>query len=309
MNRRHRCVKISSSKSLTWWTGPPLDLLAPLHAVSDEVTVQHSHIHTDTQRATLGHSPLLPTGGFFMPPSPESITRLPLSASWGGRIDSDKQMKQWQQGTVGCTGDTDRVWEKDKQRNMPAGKVASTVWLTLKESARFMLNSLDSQSDGAAYTSVTFISSGNVFYLVFFFLSVALVEELLKTPVVRVAGAGWSSWETWSSCSQSCAKGYRTRRRTCAGPEGKSAPVACRGSPVEYQDCNVQSCPGEWRHGQFVFRNGCLWSDWIVMVYSRCSGVTFAIPFFYPVFTGQRCFSLLANIVEKSKDFTWFLPL
>ncbi|XP_054871102.1 semaphorin-5B isoform X1 [Amphiprion ocellaris] len=85
-----------------------------------------------------------------------------------------------------------------------------------------------------------------------------LVEELLKTPVVRVASLGWSSWETWSSCSHSCAKGYRTRRRTCAGPEGKSAPVACRGSPIEYQDCNVQACPvkGVWS----------CWSSW-----SQCS--------------------------------------
>ncbi|XP_044071692.1 semaphorin-5B isoform X2 [Siniperca chuatsi] len=85
-----------------------------------------------------------------------------------------------------------------------------------------------------------------------------LVEELLKTPVVRVAGAGWSSWETWSTCSQSCAKGYRTRWRSCAGPEGKSAPVACRGSPVDYQDCNVQACPvkGAWS----------CWSSW-----SQCS--------------------------------------
>ncbi|XP_047193282.1 semaphorin-5B isoform X2 [Scophthalmus maximus] len=82
----------------------------------------------------------------------------------------------------------------------------------------------------------------------------SLVEELLKMPVVRAAGSGWSSWETWSSCSQSCAKGYRTRRRSCAGPEGKSAPVACRGSPVEYQDCNVQACPvkGAWS----------CWSSW-----------------------------------------------
>ncbi|XP_072253653.1 semaphorin-5B isoform X2 [Leuresthes tenuis] len=86
----------------------------------------------------------------------------------------------------------------------------------------------------------------------------SLVEELLKTPVLRMAGVGWSSWETWSSCTQSCAKGYRTRRRTCAGPEGKSAPVACRGSPVEYQDCNVQPCPvkGSWS----------CWSPW-----SQCS--------------------------------------
>lgn len=85
-----------------------------------------------------------------------------------------------------------------------------------------------------------------------------LVEELLKTPVVRVAGNSWSSWDTWSSCSQSCSKGYRIRRRSCSGPEGKSAPVACRGSPVEYQDCNVQPCPvkGAWS----------CWSSW-----SQCS--------------------------------------
>ncbi|KAK0151269.1 Semaphorin-5B [Merluccius polli] len=86
-----------------------------------------------------------------------------------------------------------------------------------------------------------------------------LVDDLLKAPVVRSGGgAGWSSWETWSTCSQSCSKGYRTRRRSCGGPEGKSAPAACRGSPVEYQDCNVQACPvhGAWS----------CWSSW-----SQCS--------------------------------------
>ncbi|XP_061647675.1 semaphorin-5B isoform X9 [Phyllopteryx taeniolatus] len=86
-----------------------------------------------------------------------------------------------------------------------------------------------------------------------------LVEELLRTPLVRGSSApGWSSWDSWSACSQSCSKGYRTRRRSCAGLEGKSAPVACRGSPVEYQDCNVQACPvkGAWS----------CWSPW-----SECS--------------------------------------
>ncbi|KAF7647543.1 hypothetical protein LDENG_00170820 [Lucifuga dentata] len=80
------------------------------------------------------------------------------------------------------------------------------------------------------------------------FLCAALVQELLDTPGIRVADAGWSSWETWSSCSQSCSKGYRTRRRTCTGPEGKSSLNTCRGSPVEYQDCNIQACPGEPGH-------------------------------------------------------------
>ena len=85
----------------------------------------------------------------------------------------------------------------------------------------------------------------------------ALVEDLLKTPVVRIAGAGWSSWETWSSCSQSCAKGYRTRRRTCATAEGKSSPVSCRGSPIEYQDCNIQACPGESKNTVHVCLQYC----------------------------------------------------
>ncbi|XP_031440888.1 semaphorin-5B isoform X3 [Clupea harengus] len=74
----------------------------------------------------------------------------------------------------------------------------------------------------------------------------ALVDELLKTPVVRLTGSAWSSWETWSSCTQDCAKGYRTRRRSCSTAEGKGNPSACRGSPVEYQDCNPQPCPGGW---------------------------------------------------------------
>uniref|UniRef100_A0A673K4J7 Semaphorin-5B-like n=1 Tax=Sinocyclocheilus rhinocerous TaxID=307959 RepID=A0A673K4J7_9TELE len=73
----------------------------------------------------------------------------------------------------------------------------------------------------------------------------SLVEELLKTPGVRLTGSGWSSWDMWSACTQDCAKGYRTRKRTCTSAEGKSVPTACRGSPVEYQDCNPQLCQGD----------------------------------------------------------------
>lgn len=72
----------------------------------------------------------------------------------------------------------------------------------------------------------------------------ALVDELIRTPGVRLAGYSWSLWESWSACSQECAKGYRSRKRTCAAMDGKSTPNACRGTPVEYQDCNPQPCPG-----------------------------------------------------------------
>ncbi|XP_027020314.1 semaphorin-5B isoform X2 [Tachysurus fulvidraco] len=74
----------------------------------------------------------------------------------------------------------------------------------------------------------------------------SLVDELLRTPGVRLSGSSWSLWESWTTCSQECAKGYRSRKRTCTGMDGNNSPNACRGSPVEYQDCNPQPCPGGW---------------------------------------------------------------
>ncbi|MFT7807873.1 semaphorin-5B-like [Arapaima gigas] len=81
-----------------------------------------------------------------------------------------------------------------------------------------------------------------------------LVEDLLKSgrPPARGGAAGWSPWETWSTCSKDCARGFRTRKRTCPSPP------ACSGSAVEYQECNPQPCPvkGAWS----------CWSSW-----SQCS--------------------------------------
>ncbi len=75
----------------------------------------------------------------------------------------------------------------------------------------------------------------------------ALVEDLVKTSgrtLSQPQGVRWGSWETWSSCSQQCSRGFRTRKRSCSTAEGRTNPSACVGSPVEYQDCNTQPCPG-----------------------------------------------------------------
>lgn len=79
----------------------------------------------------------------------------------------------------------------------------------------------------------------------------ALVEDLVKSsgraPVVP-QGARWGLWETWSVCSQTCARGFRTRKRLCSTPHGRTNPYSCVGSPVEYQDCGLEPCPvnGGW---------------------------------------------------------------
>ncbi|KAL6456161.1 hypothetical protein MHYP_G00360120 [Metynnis hypsauchen] len=87
-----------------------------------------------------------------------------------------------------------------------------------------------------------------------------LVEDLVRVsrPPNRIQGATWSPWETWSSCSKECSRGFRTRKRSCLAPDGKSSPFSCNGTPVEYQDCNTQPCPvkGAWS----------CWSSW-----SECS--------------------------------------
>lgn len=75
----------------------------------------------------------------------------------------------------------------------------------------------------------------------------AVVEDLVKTSgqtLSQPQGVHWGPWEMWSSCSQPCSKGFRTRKRSCATTEGRTNPSACIGTPVEYQDCNAQPCPG-----------------------------------------------------------------
>lgn len=64
-----------------------------------------------------------------------------------------------------------------------------------------------------------------------------------RTPA-QPQGTRWGAWETWSTCSQQCSRGFRTRKRSCSTAEGRTNPSACVGSPVEYQDCNTQPCPG-----------------------------------------------------------------
>ncbi|XP_068165497.1 semaphorin-5B-like isoform X2 [Antennarius striatus] len=85
----------------------------------------------------------------------------------------------------------------------------------------------------------------------------ALVVDSVKTSgpaLPQHQSVRWGSWETWSSCSQQCSGGFRTRKRNCLTAEGRTNLSACRGSPVEYQDCSSQPCPvrGAWS----------CWSSW-----------------------------------------------
>ncbi len=81
--RRQQHAKISSRRGLTCWS-LPVRPVSSSHTVGDGGSQSSTPTYTLTQgklhRVTVHCSPLV---AFFRPLSPESITCLPLSASWG----------------------------------------------------------------------------------------------------------------------------------------------------------------------------------------------------------------------------------
>ena len=87
---------------------------------------------------------------------------------------------------------------------------------------------------------------------------VAVFFILILHPLLT---SEWTEWAPWSSCSQSCGGGSRTRERNCtSSQDGSALPSlaadsrlfglpsnfqACPGEPEEMEPCGEESCPGE----------------------------------------------------------------
>ncbi|OWF44661.1 SCO-spondin-like [Mizuhopecten yessoensis] len=61
----------------------------------------------------------------------------------------------------------------------------------------------------------------------------------------------WASWGSWTSCTNTCGGGTKTRTRTCSNPARANGGADCAGSGSDQTSCNTQSCAV---HGQ--------WSSW-----------------------------------------------
>ena len=55
----------------------------------------------------------------------------------------------------------------------------------------------------------------------------------------------WGPFSNWSSCSQTCGGGVRTRQRECNNPPPSNGGLDCVGSEVRQRRCNNDACPGE----------------------------------------------------------------
>ncbi|XP_019614624.1 PREDICTED: coadhesin-like [Branchiostoma belcheri] len=53
----------------------------------------------------------------------------------------------------------------------------------------------------------------------------------------------WSTWMTWSTCSQSCGGGTQARQRACNNPAPANGGNACVGSQEQSRQCSTWACP------------------------------------------------------------------
>ncbi|XP_060585508.1 uncharacterized protein LOC132741371 [Ruditapes philippinarum] len=73
--------------------------------------------------------------------------------------------------------------------------------------------------------------------------SLSLQVQDLKKHDANKKDGGWSSWENWGSCSESCGGGMQSRLRTCSNPTPSLQGRYCGGSPDEMRICNKHQRP------------------------------------------------------------------
>ncbi|XP_053381978.1 A disintegrin and metalloproteinase with thrombospondin motifs 3-like [Mercenaria mercenaria] len=60
--------------------------------------------------------------------------------------------------------------------------------------------------------------------------------------VMKVADGGWSLWENWGPCSESCGIGVRIRSRSCTNPTPSLTGRSCAGYYTDVSTCNRTTC-------------------------------------------------------------------
>ena len=61
-----------------------------------------------------------------------------------------------------------------------------------------------------------------------------------------IVNGGWSRWEDWSPCSETCGeRGFQMRSRTCNNPRPQHGGLPCAGSQQSVQKCREPPCAGK----------------------------------------------------------------
>ena len=60
--------------------------------------------------------------------------------------------------------------------------------------------------------------------------------------VIIETNGKWGMWSEWSSCTENCGGGQKTRTRQCDSPPPSAGGAYCAGVPSETKECNTQPC-------------------------------------------------------------------
>jgi len=77
--------------------------------------------------------------------------------------------------------------------------------------------------------------------------SVLIIGNLLlifisTTMAQRPVDGNWTTWESWTSCSETCDAGTKSRSRLCTDPSAAHGGQTCPGNSYELTSCNLSDC-------------------------------------------------------------------
>ncbi|XP_053381979.1 A disintegrin and metalloproteinase with thrombospondin motifs gon-1-like [Mercenaria mercenaria] len=72
---------------------------------------------------------------------------------------------------------------------------------------------------------------------------ICLTQNPFMTCFCILLDGGWSLWENWGLCTESCGVGVRTRSRSCTSPTPSLTGRSCVGDYTDVSTCNRTTCP------------------------------------------------------------------
>ncbi|XP_053381729.1 ectin-like [Mercenaria mercenaria] len=91
-------------------------------------------------------------------------------------------------------------------------------------------------------------------FIVLYMIVIALII-FVAVPKEQAIDGEWSNWGMWTTCSDSCGGGTKSRNRSCSNPTPSTNGKQCMGNFEQIGQCNKQLClgiDGGWSN----------WGDW-----------------------------------------------
>ena len=107
------------------------------------------------------------------------------------------------------------------------------------------------------------------YYLIRMHYSVHFCKIYKMAPIILcliiyiLVDGKWGAWASWTTCTESCGRGERTRERECNDPAPLFGGATCSGNTTEGGECNHDPCPGNNTYHSFSCNTSVFFNLWI----------------------------------------------